>query len=200
MACREAIVAGVSARLFRIGFVGETGWEIHFAADYGRHDWQAFLEAGADAGIRPFGVEAQRLLRLEKRHVIIGVDTDALTNPFAAEMSWIAKLEKTDFVGRKSLVRVAEESPRDVLTGFIMREKVVPEDGAPVVLDGKPVGRVTSARFSPIRDAGIGLAWMPSDLAADGATIFIRVLGGLVKADVVHSAAFYDPEGVRLRQ
>ena len=70
MACREAEVSGVPSLLMRIGFVGETGWEIHYPAEYGEHLWNKLLEAGATHGIRPFGIEAQRLLRLEKRHVI----------------------------------------------------------------------------------------------------------------------------------
>lgn len=181
MACRAADVAGVPAWLFRIGFVGETGWEIHFPADYGHHVWQALLEAGKDVDIRAFGVEAQRLLRLEKRHVIIGVDTDALTSPFASQMGWVAKLDKPDFVGRISLLAAAAEDPRDILTGFVMQDDVVPEDGAPVVIGGKPVGRVTSARFSPAREAGIGLAWVPRGSAADGSPIFIRVQAALSK-------------------
>ncbi len=81
MACREAEVAEVPALLMRIGFVGETGWEIHFPAEYGEHLWNKLVEAGKSFDIRPFGVEAQRLLRLEKRHVIVGVDTDALSQP-----------------------------------------------------------------------------------------------------------------------
>ena len=84
----------------RIGFVGETGWEIHCPAESAETLWNGLLQAGAEYKIRPFGVEAQRLLRLEKRHVIVGVDTDALTNPYEADMSWAIKLDKPDFVGK----------------------------------------------------------------------------------------------------
>ena len=97
-------VAEVPSLLLRIGFVGETGWEIHFPAEYGEHLWHELLEAGKEFGIRPFGVEAQRLLRLEKRHVIVGVDTDALSSPYEAGMAWVAKLDKPDFIGRNALV------------------------------------------------------------------------------------------------
>ena len=103
MACRSAQVAGVEAILMRIGFVGETGWEIHFPAESGPDLWKALLEAGRKFDIRPFGIEAQRLLRLEKRHVIVGVDSDALTNPFEAGMAWAPKLDKEDFIGRAAL-------------------------------------------------------------------------------------------------
>src|SRR5205823_1984518 len=93
MACRHSEVAGVEALLMRIGFVGETGWEIHFPAESGSHLWKSLLEVGREFDIRPFGVEAQRLLRLEKRHLIVGVDTDGLTNPFEAGVAWAVKLD-----------------------------------------------------------------------------------------------------------
>ena len=65
MACRQGNVAGVPATLLRIGFVGETGWEIHFPAEYGDYLWDALLEAGGSDGLIPFGVETQRVLRLD---------------------------------------------------------------------------------------------------------------------------------------
>ncbi len=200
MACREARVGETSAVLLRIGFVGETGWEIHYPAEYGEQLWKALLEAGAEFGILPFGVEAQRLLRLEKRHVIVGVDTDALTNPYEADMAWIAKLDKEDFIGKAALSRaVASGALREKLVGFILEGKEIPEDGAPVVEDGIPVGRVTSSRYSPHRRAGIGLAFVPPEKATEGAPISVRV-NGLLRTATVTLEAFYDSEGARLRQ
>src|SRR5437773_10711668 len=106
MACQHSEVGGVHALLMRIGFVGETGWEIHFPAESGAYLWRAFLEAGRHFDIRASGVEAQRLLRLEKRHVIEGVDTDALTNPYDAGMSCVAKLDNKDCVGAGAVLSV----------------------------------------------------------------------------------------------
>jgi sarcosine oxidase subunit alpha len=198
MACREADVAGVPAILLRIGFVGETGWEIHAPAESGVDLWRALLEAGAEFGIRPFGVEAQRLLRLEKKHVIVGVDTDALTNPFEAGMAWVAKLDKADFIGRASLERMAAAQVRQSLVGFIMNEDVCPDDGAAILIGGELAGRVTSARYSPVNRKAIGLAWVPAASAREGSEISVRVNGRLVTARVT-SQAFYDAEGARLR-
>ncbi len=198
MACREAQTFGVPAILMRIGFVGETGWEIHYPAEHGEEVWNAILVAGAEFGILPFGVEAQRLLRLEKRHVIVGVDTDALTNPFEADMAWVVKLDKEDFIGKAALARAASGGGvREKLVGFVM-EGGVPEDGAPVVIGGIPVGRVTSSRYSPHRKAGIGLAFVPPELAAEGAPVRVRVRGQLRTA-IVTMQPFYDAEGARLR-
>ncbi len=198
MACRRAEVVGIEALLMRIGFVGETGWEIHFPAESGAYLWRALLETGREFDIRPFGVEAQRLLRLEKRHVIVGVDTDALTNPFEAGMAWVAKLDKGDFIGRVALRRLASRKPHQNLTGFIMSEEALPEDGAAVLVDGKLAGRVTSVRYSPLNRKAVGLAWVLAELAHEGAEVDVRVAGRLVRAHITQQA-FYDPEGERLR-
>ena len=198
MACQHGEVGGVHALLMRIGFVGETGWEIHFPAESGAYLWRALLEAGRDFDIRPVGVEAQRLLRLEKRHVIVGVDTDALTNPFEAGMGWVAKLDKEDFIGRAALLRLSGEEPHQRLAGFIMNEGSLPEDGAAILVNGKLVGRVTSARYSPLNRKAVGLAWIPPELTREGAEIDVRVGGRLARAHITQQA-FYDPEGERLR-
>jgi sarcosine oxidase subunit alpha len=198
MACRIAPVGGVEAILMRIGFVGETGWEIHYPAESGADVWKALLEAGSKFGIRAFGIEAQRLLRLEKRHVIVGVDSDALTNPFEAGMGWAPKLDKEDFIGRTALLRLADRQPRQKLTGFVLKEDVVPEDGAAIMVNGQLAGRVTSVRFSPFRKKAIGLAWVPAELARDGAEVDVRVGGRLARATILEKA-FYDPDGARLR-
>jgi sarcosine oxidase, subunit alpha len=198
MSCRHAEVGKVEALIMRIGFVGETGWEIHFPADCGVDLWRALLEAGREFDIRPFGVEAQRLLRLEKRHVIIGVDTDALTNPFEAGMGWVAKLEKEDFIGRASLRRLAREQPRQNLVGFVIDEDVVPEDGAAILVEGKLAGRITSVRYSPVNRKAVGMAWISAGLGREHAEVDVHIGSRLVRARITQNA-FYDPEGARLR-
>jgi sarcosine oxidase subunit alpha len=192
MACAEATVAGIAATLLRIGFVGETGWEIHIAAECGTHLWGAILEAGAEFNIRPFGVECQRLLRLEKRHVIVGVDTDGLSNPLDANLEWAVRLDKADFVGRSALKRLAHAGSTDRLVGFVMDGETAPLDGSAIVQDGKLVGRVTSARYSPTRGEVVGLAWLPAE-ASGAFAVHDR------EARIV-SGAFYDPQGGRMRQ
>ena len=199
MACREAEVAGIPIIMLRIGFVGETGWEIHCPAESSEALWEALLEAGQESGIRPFGVEAQRLLRLEKRHLIVGVDTDALTNPYEADMGWAIKLEKPDFVGKALLSSAAKDLSRERLIGFVLDGPGLPKDGSAVVVDGQLAGRVTSSRHSPAKQAAVGLAWVKVSQAQEGATIDVRVDGKLVQARVTMQP-FYDPEGVRLRQ
>jgi sarcosine oxidase subunit alpha len=192
-------VAGVPGLWLRIGFVGELGYEIHFPADYGPYLWDALLEAGRPLGIRPFGVEAQRVLRLEKQHLIVTQDTDALTNPFDADLEWIVKLDKADFVGRDALRGARARGSRQRLVGFTLAgDGPLPGEGAAVVTDGRPIGRVTSAKWSPHLGRVIGMAWLPAELARDGASFDVRVDGTTRPATVV-TRPFYDPAGARLR-
>jgi sarcosine oxidase subunit alpha len=167
-------------------------------AESGENLWKALLEAGREFDIRAFGVEAQRLLRLEKRHVIVGVDTDALTSPYEADMAWTVKLEKEDFIGKAALSRAVNGAPKEKLVGFIMQEDGIPDDGSAVVAGGRPAGRVTSSRFSPASGKAIGLAWVSTDKAREGEEITIRVQGRPLRARVTQRT-FYDPEGARLR-
>ena len=199
MRSRRDSVAGVQAMLLRIGFVGETGWELHFPAEYGEYMWDTLMEAGHEFGIAPFGLEAQRILRLEKGHIIVGQDTDAVSNPLESDMSWVVRFDREDFIGRAGLLAVDERGLRNKLVGFTVRDGRVPEDGDPIVEDGAPIGRVTSARLSPTLGKGFGLAWVPIELAQDGRTIAIRVDGHDVQADVTLRPV-YDPDGLRLRE
>ena len=192
-------VAGVDSILLRIGFVGESGWELHFPAEHGEYLWDALTAAGEEFGIAPFGLEAQRILRLEKKHIIVGQDTDAVSNPLEGDLSWVVRFDKEDFVGRSGLLAVQERGLTNKLVGFVMRDGRVPEDGDPVVVGQRPVGRVTSARLSPTLARGIGLAWVPTGLASEGGEIRIQV-GGKSSPATVTLQPFYDPEGKRLRQ
>ncbi len=193
-------VAGVACMLMRIGFVGELGYEIHFSAAYGQDLWDALLEAGKPEGIRPFGLEPQRILRLQKQHIIVGQDTDSESTPYGAAMPWAVKLDKDeDFIGKWALARVAEYPAETALVGFTLSNGQVPTEGA-VVLDerGTPAGQVTSARRSLRLGRVIGMAWVPAALASDGATITIADDDSRLSAAVT-TAPFYDPQGALLR-
>ncbi len=205
MRVRSTKVADVPCRLLRIGFTGELSYEVHCPSAYALHVWEALMEAGREFGIAPFGVEAQRILRLEKAHIIVGQDTDAMSDPLSANMAWAVKLDKPDFLGKPSLMRISAEGPKQLLVGFKMVDPdVVPDEGLQIVepdTDGrlKIIGWVTSSRFSPTLAEAIGLCWLPPELASqDGAPFTIRMDGDLAEARV-HHGAFYDPDGERLR-
>ncbi len=200
LALREGEVAGVPSRLMRVGFVGELGYEIHVPADRAAHLWDAILEAGTDCGIRPFGVEAQRLLRLEKGHIIIGQDTDGLTQPDEAGLEWAVKMDKPFFVGKRSVEIVRKRGLRQKLVGF----EVDPAGAMPaprechlVIRNGAIAGRVTSVAWSDTVGKHIGLAFVAPDMTTAGTPFFVRVDGGtMVQARVVPTP-FHDPAGAR---
>ncbi len=208
MHMRDLRVAGVPCRVLRIGFTGELSYEIHCPSGYALHVWQALMAAGREFGIRPFGVEAQRVLRLEKAHIIVSQDTDALTDPFAADMAWAVKLDKPDFLGKRTYLRISADGPKQRLVGFKTADSgIVPEEGLQIVRRGASgkwdeiIGWVTSCKFSPTLNETIGLCWLPAEVAAvNGAAFVIRLENGrsFTNAHVFHGP-FYDPAGERLR-
>jgi sarcosine oxidase subunit alpha len=140
-------------------------------------------------------------LRLEKGHILVGQETDALTNPYEASMGWAVKLDKDDFLGKPSLMLQAEGVEKR-LVGFEMLDGVLPEEMNQIVRE-RPggleiLGRVTSVRRSPSLKKIVGLCWLPAEMAASGQTFTVRVRGELHTGRVV-DVPFYDPEGCRLR-
>jgi sarcosine oxidase subunit alpha len=186
---KEIDVAGVPCLALRIGFVGELGYELHCPATDAGQVWDALVAAGAT----PFGLEAQRVLRLEKGHVIVGQDTDSESNLLSARMQWTIKDDKPDFVGKWAVPHV---QVREKLVGFTA--DVLPPEGAQVVQDGCIAGRVTSARMSQRVGSVVGLAWVDPEKAEEGEKISIRFDGAVHEAAVT-LAPFYDPEGALLR-
>jgi len=191
---RQIEVAGIPCLALRIGFVGELGYELHFPSPAGEFLWDRLVAEGA----RPFGLEPQRILRLEKGHVIVGQDTDSESNLLSAAMSWLPKLDKDDFVGKYAVEHFTEREERERLVGFTMEDGVVPAEGAQIVIDGYPAGRVTSARRSEAVGAVIGLAWVPPERAEDGTRFEVKVDRRLVGGRVT-SGPFFDPDGERMR-
>ena len=195
---REAEVAGVACRIMRVGFVGELGYEIHLPAEHASGVWRALLAAGARHSIQPFGVEAQRMLRLEKGHIIIGQDTDGLTNALEIGMPWAIKMEKAFFIGQRSL-RILEAQPRrQTLVGFSLPAGIPnrPNEGHLVLSGERIAGHVTSVGLSPTLGHCIGLALVEPAVAAAG-RLKIKVERGAMLAAPVQALPFYDPDGAR---
>jgi sarcosine oxidase subunit alpha len=195
---REAEVAGVRCRLLRVGFVGETGYEIHLPAGDAVHVWGALMRAGERFGIRPFGVEAQRVLRLEKGHVIVGQDTDGLTNPLEIGAGWALRMSKPFFTGQRSLQVLQKRPLRQQLVGFTLpaASDKRPRESHLVIDEGRIVGRVTSIQHSPTLGRAIGLALVEPAIA-QRASFRIRIDGGKELEATVASLPFYDASGDR---
>jgi sarcosine oxidase subunit alpha len=197
---RGAKVAGVAARLMRVGFVGELGYEIHVPASGAIAVWRALCKAGLPRGLRTFGVEAQRVLRLEKGHLIVGQDTDGLTDPFEANARWAVNLNKPFFVGQRSLKILAKRGPRQKLVGIeFLDSKRLPKESHLVIDKGEIAGRVTSVVHSRTLNKGIGLAMLAPHLAEAGGEIRIRADHGEMLAARIAATPFYDPQNLRQR-
>jgi sarcosine oxidase, subunit alpha len=203
MRVRKGTIARVAdCYMWRIGFTGELSYEIHVPASFGLHVWESLLRAGADLGIKPFGVEAQRIMRLEKGHLIVGQDTDAMTQAFSAGLDWLVKLDKTDFAGQPELVFEQQRGPALKLVALQpVDPHIVPPEGSQIVGQGRSiVGRITSSRFSPTLERSICLGFVARSLSHAGGVVSVHLPHGrdieaLVMADLAH----FDPEGGRLR-
>ncbi len=196
---RTADVAGIPARLMRVGFVGELGYEIHVPASHGEALWDALTEAGKPEGIRPFGVEAQRLLRLEKGHIIVSQDTDGLTTPGEADMAWAISRRKPYFVGGRSIAIQDRNGLQRKLVGFVIDDKNagVPEECHLTLRQNEIVGRVTSAAWSDALKQTVGLAYVHPGQAEIGAAFDIKVAGGRIVEGRVVKLPFYDADNAR---
>jgi sarcosine oxidase, subunit alpha len=170
-------------------------------ASYGLHVWEALLAAGSDLGAGPFGVEAQRILRLEKGHLIVGQDTDGLTRGFSAGLGWAIKLDKPDFAGKPELAwqAAAGDYPRLVALQPV-DGSVVPPEASQIVEGSEIAGRVTSSRMSPALGRSICLGQVAAHLAEPGTVVEVLLPDGRrVAARVMEQLAHFDPEGERQR-
>jgi sarcosine oxidase subunit alpha len=193
LAQRSLTVAEVSCRALRLGFVGELSYELHHPASSSTTLWKALLEAGRDLGVRPHGLDALRLLRLEKGHILVGQDTDFDATPAKLNIPWAARLDKPTFVGKQSLERANSQPPIRTLVAVVF-ERGAPREGAPLRVGQTAVGYLSSSGWSPALERGVALGWVT---ASNGE--FPRE----VEADGYHGSvvdhAFYDSEGIRVR-
>jgi sarcosine oxidase, subunit alpha len=201
MGARKGRVAGVDGcYLLRLGFTGELSYELHVPASFGLYVWETLIECGRDLGIQAFGIEAQRIMRLEKGHVIVGQDTDGLTQVLSLGLKKFVKLGKPDFVGKPELKWQMERDDYPRLIGLWPSDPaVVPPEASLIVQGTTIVGRITSSRMSPTLKRSICLALLREDLSKAGTSLTIRLPDGrLVPAQVAERRTHFDPQGTRL--
>ena len=203
MQLRTGEIAGVpNCFVWRIGFTGELSYEIHVPSGFGLALWESLLEHGADLGVAPFGIEAQRVMRLEKGHFIVGQDTDGLSQAFGMGFDRAIKLDKADFSGKPELVWQKERGDYLKLVAIQTDDpSIVPPESSQIISpEGSILGRITSSRHSPTLERSICLGQLSPDLAVGGQTIAIRLPDArTVTAKVMAEHAHFDPEGTRLR-
>jgi aminomethyltransferase len=174
-------VFGAPALVSRTGYTGEDGFEVYVAPEYGPNVFRKLIQSGA----KPCGLGARDTLRLEAKMALYGNDIDHSTTPLEADLGWIVKLEKGDFMGRDVLEREKAEGPKRKLVGFEMVDRGIARHGYPVVDGSEEIGVVTSGTHSPTLKKAIGLAYLPLDKSAQGSEFMVLIRGKETRARVV---------------
>lgn len=178
-------VDAAAALVSRTGYTGEDGFELYLAPEDAPRIWNRLLEAGSGAGLLPAGLGARDTLRLEAGMALYGHELDETTTPWEANLGWVVKLDKGDFVGRRALVEQKEGGVGRKLVGFEVKGRGIAREGHCVGRGGETVGRVTSGTFSPTFEKALGMAYVAVDAAEPGTGIEIEVRRRKLEAEVV---------------
>ena len=178
-------VDGVESIISRTGYTGEDGFEVYAPAENAQQLWEKMLETGAEEGILPCGLAARNTLRLESAMSLYGHELGDDITPLEANLGWITKLQKGDFVGRDKIAELKEKGIKRKLVGFEMREPGIARDGYDVYVEDNKVGTVTSGSPAPFLKKNIGLAFVPPEFANVGQELRIDVRGKRLAAEVV---------------
>jgi aminomethyltransferase len=183
-------IAGVDALISRTGYTGEDGFEIYLSPQHAPAVWDRIMESGRPRGLEPAGLAARNTLRLEAKMALYGHDIDNTTTVLEADLGWICKWNKGEFIGRDALLKQREGGLSRRLAGFEMIERGIARDQYPVEIDGRRIGVVTSGSPAPFLGKNIGLTYLPVEHCAIGTEIHIIIREKRVKAKVV-TTPFY---------
>ena len=205
MSYAEGTVAGLPARVFRISFSGELGFEVAVPAAQGRLLWDALREAGRAHGAMPYGTEALHVMRAEKGFIMIGDETDGTVTPQDLNLGWAISRKKDDYIGKRAQERSHLTDPtRWRLVGLETVGGDVLEDGAYVLAPGHNAlgqrnlqGRVTSTYYSPTLDRGIAMALVKRGPERMGEIVEVSTMSGQPMAARICDPVFYDKAGER---
>jgi aminomethyltransferase len=181
----EHEIYGAQAIVSRTGYTGEDGFEVYIEPGGAERLWNELMSAGESSGLQPIGLGARDTLRLEAKMALYGNDIDDTTTVLEADLGWIVKLGKGDFIGRDVLARQTEEGIPRKLVGFEMAGKAIARHGYRALKDGSDVGRVTSGSYAPFLEKNIGLAYLPLELCEPGNSFDIEIRGRSQQAVVV---------------
>jgi len=169
----------------RTGYTGEDGFEVYSPADKTEWVWNAIMESGKAHNLTPTGLGCRNTLRLEAKMALYGHEIDDTTNALEADLGWIVKLQKGDFLGKAALVQAKEQGLKRKLVGFKMLEKRdIARDGMAVLVNGEKAGYVTSGAPSTTCGVNLGLCYVPLSHAEPGTRIHIDIRGKACEAEV----------------
>lgn len=180
-------VLGHDAVASRTGYTGEDGFEVYASPRHAAALWNALLEAGRPLGLLPCGLGARDTLRLEAKMALYGNDIDDRHTVLEADLGWILKLEKGEFIGKVPLARQKAEGIRRKLIGFEMVGRGIARSHYPILKDGKPIGEVTSGSPAPWLNKNIGLGYVAVEHAAIGTELEVLIRDNPVPARVVQT-------------
>jgi glycine cleavage system T protein (aminomethyltransferase) len=180
-------IDGVPAIIARTGYTGEDGFEVYFDPNESDRVWNRILESGKPHGILPCGLAARNTLRLEAKMALYGNDIDNATTVLEADLGWICKLNKGDFIGRDRLLRQKEEGLTRKLVGFEITDKGVARDHYPIFINDREAGVVTSGSYAPYLKKNIGLAYLPIEYTGVGTAFEVDVRGRRLAAQVAQT-------------
>lgn len=187
--CLEGMVFDIPCFISRTGYTGELGYELYVQADNARRLWEGLLTQGRDVGLKPAGLGARDLLRLEMAYLLYGNDIMEETTPLEAGAEWVVDFRKSDFIGRSRLLQQQDLGPPRRLMAFELLHKAIPRHGFKIFSGGQPaekeIGEVTSGNLSPILQKGIGLGYVAPQFAEVGSRFMVDIRGKMVQAAVV---------------
>jgi len=186
-------IAGVEALVSRTGYTGEDGFEVYTLSKNPERIWNAIIGEGKALELLPVGLGARDTLRLEARLMLYGNDIDETTTVLEADLGWLIKFKKGDFLGRDALIRQKEEGVNRKIVGFELVERGVARPHYPVSIRGEKVSEVRSGSYSPFLEKSIGLTYLPLEYTEVGTELEIEIRGKYIKAKVVPTP-FYKRE------
>ena len=212
----DAEVAGLPCQLFRISYVGDTGWEIYAAWDDGPALWDALMEAGADLGIRPTGGGVYGSSgRLEKGYRLMGAELESEYNPVEAGLAR-PRVKAADFIGKEAYLTAREAGDPEVLMCTLTvedqtdgrgrkrhmmggNEPILTPDGGRITDSHGRVSRVTSAGYGPSVDRHLLMAYLPRELAVPGTDLQVMYMNELYPVEVATTGSVFDPTDSRMK-
>ncbi len=183
----ESQLAGTACFVARTGYSGELGYELNVSANNAAELWKQLCEKGEPFGLKPAGLGARDLLRLEMGYLLYGNDIGEDTTPLEAGADWTVNFSKGEFIGSSALIAQKQTGPSRRFVAFELLEKAVPRHGFKILAPStaEPIGEVSSGNFSPLLQKGIGLGYVPSPFATPGTAIAVEIRGKILPAAVV---------------
>jgi aminomethyltransferase len=187
-------VLGKECLVSRTGYTGEDGFEIYTMDTDPGILWTTIIEKGKPQGLLPIGLGARDTLRLESKLMLYGNDISDKTTVLEADLKWIVKLQKGDFLGRPVIEKQLAEGLTRKLVGFEMAEPGIARPHYPVFFRGRKVADVASGTFSPLLKKAIGLVYLPIEGTAVGTEFEVEIRTKKTKARVIPTP-FYKRAG-----